>query len=122
MVQETTSTGTTYTSKNEQTDFNSLVEKYMQLDKKTLAELLALKEWQEQAQPQFPSHPTYPSYPTYPTYPSIPTNPWPWVTWCERCTNPFHDCIGCPYHNSTGFPREVQANIKYTTNTTADIK
>ena len=62
---------------NTQRDFNSLVEKYMLLDKKTLAELLALKEFQEQSQ-----------YPTYSQY--------PWVTYCTHCTNPFHDCINCP--------------------------
>ena len=114
MLGETTSTGVTYTTPSEQRDFNSLVEKYMLLDKKTLAELLALKEWQEQAQPQFPS------YPSYPTYPAPPQGPW--VTYCQHCTNPFHDCINCPYHTTGGWPVEVTTNIKYTTNTTADIQ
>lgn len=115
MLGETKSTGTTYTTgvthtiPNEQRDFNSLVEKYMLLDKKTLAELLALKEFQEQ-----------PQYPTYPTYPYVPPQG-PWVTYCEKCTNPFHDCINCPHH-TTGWPVEVTTNIKYTTNTTADIQ
>ena len=77
LEQTSTSTSTTYTTPSEQRDFNSLVEKYMLLDKKTLAELLALKEFQEQSQ-----------YPTCSQY--------PWVTYCTHCTNPFHDCINCP--------------------------
>lgn len=108
------STGATINQTNDQVDFNSLVEKYMLLDKKTLAELLALKEWQEQAQPQYP---TYPSYPIYPTYPNIPQGPW--VTYCQHCTNPFHDCINCPYHTTGGWPTEIVTNVKYTTTTTA---
>lgn len=83
-------TSTTYTTPSEQRDFNSLVEKYMLLDKKTLAELLALKEFQEQSQ-----------YPTYSQY--------PWVTYCTHCTNPFHDCINCP---------QRATNIKFTTTST----
>lgn len=109
LEQTSTSTSTTYTTPSEQRDFNSLVEKYMLLDKKTLAELLALKEFQEQ-----------PQYPTYPIYPYLPPQG-PWVTYCEKCTNPFHDCINCPYH-TTGYPVEVTTNIKYTTNTTADTQ
>lgn len=114
MLEDTiTSTGLTINQTNEQVDFNSLVEKYMLLDKKTLAELLALKEWQEQAQPQ------YPSYPTYPTYPYVPPQT-PWVTYCQHCTNPFHDCINCPYHGTTAWPTEVVTNVKYATTTTAE--
>lgn len=105
-----TTTGFTYND-NSTNEFDNLVEKYMMCDKKTLAELLAMKELFEKLQ--------VPQMPQYPSYPSIPTNPWPWVTYCDRCTNPFHDCINCPYHNSTGFPTEVQTNIKYTTNVTA---
>lgn len=110
MLEQTTNT---YTTPSDQRDFNSLVEKYMLLDKKTLAELLALKEFQEQA------HPQYPTYPAYPTYPYVPQQV-PWVTYCEKCTNPFHDCINCPHHSATGFPIEVTTNVKYTTNTTVD--
>ena len=72
-----TASTVTNVTHNTQNDFNSLVEKYMLLDKKTLAELLALKEFQEQSQ-----------YPTCSQY--------PWVTYCTHCTNPFHDCINCP--------------------------
>lgn len=104
LEQTSTSTSTTYTTPSEQRDFNSLVEKYMLLDKKTLAELLALKEFQEQ--------------PQYPIYPYLPPQG-PWVTYCTHCTNPFHDCVNCPYH-VTGFPCEITSNIKFTTNTTVD--
>ena len=113
LEQTSTTTGVTYTTPSEQRDFNSLVEKYMLLDKKTLAELLALKEFQEQ--------PQYPTYPTYPTYPYVPPQG-PWVTYCTHCTNPFHDCINCPHNAITGSPMEVTTNIKYTTNTTADVQ
>ena len=99
----TTTTSTTYTTPTEQRDFDSLVEKYMLLDKRTLAELLALKD--------FTTQETQPQYPNYPTYPL--------VTYCTHCTNPFHDCINCPHH-TTGYPMEVTTNVKYTTNTTFD--
>ena len=85
-----TASTVTNVTHNTQRDFNSLVEKYMLLDKKTLAELLALKEFQEQSQ-----------YPTYSQY--------PWVTYCTHCTNPFHDCINCPQRTT---------NIKFTTPST----
>lgn len=98
-------TGVTYTNPSEQRDFNSLVEKYMLLDKKTLAELLALKESQ---------------YLTYPAYPYVPPQV-PWVTYREKeqCANPYHDCINCPY-SYTGCPVEARTNLRYTTSTTAD--
>ena len=72
--------------------FEELVNEYMLLSKKTLAELLALKRlnkcketpWNEPYQP----FSTYPSVPPYPSF--------PWLT-CEntggKCNNPFHDCI-----------------------------
>ena len=99
-------TGVTYTTPSEQRDFNSLVEKYMLLDKKTLAELLALKEFQKDN--------------TYSAYPYVPPQG-PWVTYCEKCINPFHDCVNCPYH-TTGLPTVDTTNIKYATNTTADVR
>ena len=98
-----TASTVTNVTHNTQNDFNSLVEKYMLLDKKTLAELLALKEFQEQ-----PQYPTCPQYPTYPTYPYVPPQG-PWVTYCTHCTNPFHDCINCPQRTT---------NIKFTTTST----
>lgn len=94
LEQTSTSTNTSYTTPSEQRDFNSLVEKYMLLDKKTLAELLALKEFQKDN--------------TYSAYPYVPPQG-PWVTYCEKCINPFHDCINCPQRTT---------NIKYTTTST----
>ena len=94
MVQETTSTGITYTTHSEQRDFNLLVEKYMLLDKKTLAELLALKELQ--GQQSIPYQPYAPQYPTYPTYPFITNDRSGICKDLSDCTNPFHDCINCP--------------------------
>ena len=103
LEQTSTSTSTTYTTPSEQRDFNSLVEKYMLLDKKTLAELLALKEFQKDN--------TYPAYPSYPTYPYVPPQG-PWVTYSTHRTHHSHDCIHCP-HRAT--------NIKSpTTSTTAN--
>ena len=94
LEQTSTSTSTTYTNPSEQRDFDSLVEKYMLLDKKTLAELLALKEFQKDN--------------TYSAYPYVPPQG-PWVTYCEKCINPFHDCINCPQRTT---------NIKFTTTST----
>lgn len=90
-------TGVTYTNSSEQRDFNSLVEKYMLLDKKTLAELLALKEFQKDN--------------TYSAYPYVPPQG-PWVTYCTHCTNPFQDCINCPY---------CTTSIGYTTTSTTAV-
>ena len=87
-------TSTTYTNPSEPRDFNSLVEKYILLDKKTLVELLALKEFQKDN--------------TYSTYTYIPQQD-TWVTYCTHCTNPFRDCINCP---------QCTTNIKFTTTST----
>ena len=54
-------------------DFNKLVEQYMMFDKKTLAELLAMKELANRLD--------IPTDPQYPTTPSIPVNPYPWWPW-----------------------------------------
>ena len=64
-------------------DFNTLVERYMQCDKRTLAELLALKElcWYPRIQdpPQSPQPYVFPTQPW-------PQQPWtigdgPWITY-----------------------------------------
>ena len=51
-------------------EFNKLVEQYMLLDKKTLAELLAMKELAGRLE--------VPVVPTYPPQPPQPINPYPW--------------------------------------------
>lgn len=104
MAQETTTTSFTYNAPSqEQENFNSLVEKYMLLDKKTLAELLALKELQGQQEINYvpyipPSIPTPYPFP-YPWSPYITTNS-ACRTW-QDCTNPHRDCINCPLNNAT---------------------
>lgn len=76
----------------EQNDFNSLVEQYMLLDKKTLAELLALKEMAGRLDiPVVPSYPQYPPPPTnpypYPWYPGIGDYPWWPQVWYTTTSN-----------------------------------
>ena len=69
-------------------DFNSLVEQFMLLDKKTLAELLALKELAGKIDiPVIPSYPTPPpAYPPYPWYPGdYPW--WPQIWYTTRTTD-----------------------------------
>lgn len=55
----------------EANEFNRLVEQYMLLDKKTLAELLAMKELAGRL-----DIPVVPSYPNTPIPPYPPYNPW----------------------------------------------
>lgn len=76
----------------EANDFNSLVEQYMLLDKKTLAELLALKELAGRLDvPVVPNYPQYPPPPTnpypYPWYPGIGDYPWWPQVWYTTTTN-----------------------------------
>lgn len=69
-------------------DFNKLVEQYMLLDKKTLAELLALKELAGRLDvPVVPTYPTPPpAYPPYPWYPGIGDYPWWPQVWYTTTT------------------------------------
>lgn len=76
----------------EANEFNSLVEKYMLLDKKTLAELLAMKELAGRLDvPVIPSYPPTPQpmYPPYPWYPGIGDYPpyWPQVWYTTKTTD-----------------------------------
>ena len=68
-------------------DFNTLVEQYMLLDKKTLAELLALKELAGRV--DTPVVPTYPRpvYPPYPWWPGIGDYPWWPQVWYTTTSN-----------------------------------
>ena len=79
-------------------DFNKLVEQYMMLDKKTLAELLALKELAGRLDvPVVPTYPTPPpAYPSYPWYPGIGDYPWwPQIWYTTKTTD------GSEYQNWT---------------------
>jgi len=73
-------------------DFNKLVEQYMMFDKKTLAELLAMKELAGRLDvPVVPSYPPTPQpmYPPYPWYPGIGDYPpyWPQVWYTTKTTD-----------------------------------
>ena len=81
-------------------DFNKLVEQYMMFDKKTLAELLAMKELAGRLDvPVVPTYPPTPQpiYPPYPWYPGIGDFPpyWPQVWYTTKTTN------GGEYENFT---------------------
>jgi len=76
----------------EANEFNSLVEQYMLLDKKTLAELLALKELAGRLDvpvvPNYPQYPQYPPYPNWPWYPGPGDYPWwPQVWYTTKTTD-----------------------------------
>lgn len=71
----------------EYTEFNRLVEEYMQCDKKTLAELLALKKLQEERNSgvNMPFNQPCPSIPLPWEFPGIEPYPWQRV-WYTTCT------------------------------------
>ena len=73
-------------------DFNKHVDQYMMFDKKTLAELLAMKELAGRLDvPVVPSYPPTPQpmYPPYPWYPGIGDYPpyWPQVWYTSKTTD-----------------------------------
>jgi hypothetical protein len=86
------------------TDFEKLVEKYMQCEKRTLAELLALRELNNitpiedpktplrdmQFPPYQPMPNIQPNTPNtgdkLPNYPWNPNGPWGPIVWCETNT------------------------------------
>lgn len=84
----------------EANEFNTLVEKYMLFDKKTLAELLAMKELAGRLDvpvvPSYPPTPSIPQYPPYPWYPGIGDYPWwPQIWYTSKTTD------GSEYQNWT---------------------
>ena len=109
---DATSNITLGTDTPETNDFKTAVDNYMKCSKRTLAELLALKDLADKAlTPRFPIYPTYPIYPQQPIYPEYPW--WTYQTisdlatndskyyncsdW-KHCSNPHHDCVNCPLH------------------------
>lgn len=86
------------------TDFEKRVNEYMQCDKKTLAELLALRDLNKITPIEEPNTPLkdikFPPYPTMPDiqpntpntgdqiprYPWNPNGPWGPIIWCETNT------------------------------------
>jgi hypothetical protein len=120
---EDTITGGTYTdnkfteTKEINDSFSKRVEKYLRLSHKTLAEMLALRDEEENKfnpndgglQPNQPYYPYIPYIPPYiHTYKLCPLS-------LRECTNSFSDCINCPYHGGVTYETTC-------TNTTADLK
>lgn len=67
--------------------FDELVEEYMMLDKKTLAEMLALIKFRDEKNdneqfPQIQPNP-FPLTPIVPYYPQVPQYPYPYITWYD---------------------------------------
>lgn len=113
----TTNNLTLDTTKEINDDFRKRVEKYLRLSHQTLAEMLALRDEEED---KTKSVEDWPLQPNYPYYPYIPYTP-PYIhtmKWCPvsmgECTNPFGDCINCPYHGGVTYNTTC-------TNTTADL-
>ena len=121
---EETVTGGTYTTNNLTLDtakeindeFKKRVEKYLRLSHQTLAEMLALRDEEEN---KFNPNDggLQPNQPYYPYVPYIP----PYIHATKlcplslrECTNPFGDCINCPYHGGVTYNTTC-------TNTTADL-
>lgn len=95
--------------------FQKRVEKYLRLSHQTLAEMLALlDEEKDKSKPNDSGNqlaqPNYPN--TSELQPYTYTKKWCPVSMRE-CTNPFGDCIDCPYHRVTVY------NTKYTTTCTS---
>ncbi len=119
---EDTITGGTYTEnkftemKEIKDEFSKRVEKYLRLSHQTLAEMLALRDEEEnKLNPNDgglqPNQPYYPYVPYTPPY--IHAMKWCPVSMSE-CTNPFGDCLNCPYHGGVTYNTTC-------TNTTADL-
>jgi hypothetical protein len=100
--------------------FEKRVEKYLKMSHRTLAEMLAMRdeEKEKHEEGKYPYAPL-PNVPYQPYQPYIPIN----TKWCPVstggvCTNPFGDCINCPYHGGVSY---CQYNSN-TTNSTSDLK
>ena len=90
----------------EANEFNRLVEQYMLMDKKTLAELLALKELAGRL-----DVPVVPNYPPQP----IPVNPYPW--WPGPGDYPWWPQVWYTTRTTDGHEYE-----NYTPNSQCDLK
>ena len=99
--------------------FKEMVDKYLRLSHQTLAEMLALRDEEDNKTKKVedcPLQPNQPYTPYYPYYPYIPIN----TKWCPvsmtECNNPFGDCINCPYHGGVTYDTKF-----YTTSCTANL-
>lgn len=106
----------TYTTTNNLTvntapadKFKERVERYLKMSHQTLAELLAMRDEDNDRKSEEPISPN--DYPwTQPLQPNQPYNPYPYpyTKWCPlttggQCSNPFGDCINCPYHGGVTY-------------------
>lgn len=94
----------TYTTTNNLTintapadKFKERVERYLKMSHQTLAELLAMRDEDNDRKSEEPISPN-----DYPWTQPLPP-PYPYTKWCPlvtggQCINPFGDCINCPYH------------------------
>ena len=100
----------TYTTTNNLTvntapadKFKERVERYLKMSHQTLAELLAMRDEDNDRKSEGPIYPW-----TQPLQPNQPYNPYPYTKWCPlttggQCSNPFGDCINCPYHGGVTY-------------------
>lgn len=87
------------TDDNIDTEFQDRVKKYLRLSKQTLAEMLAIRD--ENDENKLVNNPDGTS-PYIPPYKDFIDN----INWCPyttsgRCTNPLHNCINCPGYGVT---------------------
>ena len=106
-------------------DFDSLVEEYLKLSHRTLAELLALEQLKKQQQtPEpyvIPTQPwpyPQPNTPYIPPYPNTPNDtPWnpfgPWATYCT-CGKKHPDTVLEEYNTSCTCKKPENGPINYT--------
>ena len=87
--------------------FKERVERYLKMSHQTLAELLAMRDEDNDRKSEEPISPN--DYPwIHPIQPNQPYNPYPYTKWCPlttggQCSNPFGDCINCPYHGGVTY-------------------
>ena len=88
--------------------FRERVEKYLRMSHQTLAEMLALRDEETEKKSENPISPNdypwnQPLQPNQPYYPYTPYTKWCPLTSGGTCTNPFGDCINCPYHGGVTY-------------------
>ena len=134
----------------EEKAFKKLVDKYMMCDKRTLAEMLAMRDtniptseemsdWLKKAGENYlkkiiESPDTWRIHPE----PFQPNTPYPWDKWdwsdycysapynkCIRGSGAYKTCVGCPYYHGAFYSERQDgtgnANFSYSTNSTMDL-
>ena len=86
-------------------NFYDIYQKYMSMTKEELAALLTSKEMLE----------------TNFNFNYEITDPLPQPCYLKRCmcTNPFHDCINCPYQTTGGWDTSLSSNVPGKWNTSS---